>query len=90
MNRRAQKPITIRSDRAAARLAILTRGGRSQVQVIEEALERMPVPPSQEEKSETRLAAIRAIQDQVAAERHLYPSMAEFDREEYDEDGLPR
>ena len=39
MNRRAQQPITIRSDRAAARLKLLTRDGRSQAQIIEDALE---------------------------------------------------
>lgn len=44
MNRRSQKQITIRSDRAAALLKLLTRDGRSQVSVIEEALDRMPDP----------------------------------------------
>ena len=39
--RRQQPPITIRSTRAADLLRLLTRGGRSQADVIEEALEAM-------------------------------------------------
>ena len=39
--RRRQPPITIRSARAAALLRRLATGGRSQVDIIEEALERM-------------------------------------------------
>jgi hypothetical protein len=39
--RRRQPPITIRSERAAALLRRLASGGRSQVDIIEEALERM-------------------------------------------------
>ena len=39
--RRRQPPITIRSARASALLRRLASGGRSQVDVIEEALERM-------------------------------------------------
>ncbi len=39
--RRRQPPITIRSARAAALLRRLAVGGRSQVEIIEEALERM-------------------------------------------------
>jgi hypothetical protein len=39
--RRHQSPITIRSERAAALLRRLATGGRSQVDIIEEALERM-------------------------------------------------
>ena len=39
--RRRQPPITIRSARATALLRRLASGGRSQVDVIEEALERM-------------------------------------------------
>jgi hypothetical protein len=39
--RRRQPPITIRSERATALLRRLAIGGRSQVDVIEEALERM-------------------------------------------------
>jgi hypothetical protein len=39
--RRHQPPITIRSARATALLRRLAAGGRSQVDIIEEALERM-------------------------------------------------
>jgi hypothetical protein len=39
--RRRQPPITIRSTRAVALLRRLATGGRSQVDIIEEALERM-------------------------------------------------
>lgn len=39
--RRQQPPITIRSARAVALLRRLATGGRSQVDIIEEALERM-------------------------------------------------
>lgn len=39
--RRCQPPITIRSARATALLRRLATGGRSQVDIIEEALERM-------------------------------------------------
>ena len=39
--RRRQPPITIRSSRATALLRRLTTGGRSQADIIEEALERM-------------------------------------------------
>jgi hypothetical protein len=40
-SRRQQRAITIRSDHALARRALLTRDGRSQVKVIEEALDRL-------------------------------------------------
>lgn len=86
--RRSQQPITIRSDRAAARLALLTRNGRSQAQVIEEALEAMPVPDSVDDRSE-RLARINAIVAKLR-QRTDIPSMAEFDAREYDERGNPR
>jgi hypothetical protein len=39
--RRRQPPITIRSERATALLRRLASGGRSQADIIEEALERM-------------------------------------------------
>lgn len=82
MPRRAEQPITIRSDRAARRLALLTRDGRSQASVIEEALDRMPLPP----KAEADLRArIGAILDGVDPGRT--PTMAEFDAREYDERG---
>ena len=83
--RRAQKPITIRSDWAAERLALLTRDGRSQVQVIEEALRRMP-PPVVEDEYAAKLARIDA-RLAVLHRRANIPSMAEFDAREYDENG---
>ncbi|ALC11502.1 hypothetical protein [Sphingopyxis sp. 113P3] len=85
--RRQQRAITIRSEHALARLAILTRDGRSQAQVIEEALDRMPVPP-QARSAEEVMARVRAI---TARGRNLPRiSMAEFDEQEYDERGMPR
>ena len=85
MTRRAERPITIRSDRAARRLALLTRGGRSQVSVIEEALERMPVPPEADAELRARIAAIL-----YEVDANGVPSMAEFDAREYDGRGNPR
>ena len=85
--RRRQRPITIRSERAAARLALLTRDGRSQAEVIEEALERMPLPP-QARAPEERLARLEAI---TAKGRGLPRTpMTDFDAETYGPDGLPR
>jgi len=87
MNRRAQKPVSIRSDRAAARLALLTRDGRSQARVIEEALDYFPLPREKDD-----LDARRARIDAIIAEasKRDIPSMAEFDAREYDERGNPR
>ena len=84
--RRQQRAITIRSDHALARLALLTRDGRSQVQVIEEALDRMPLPKARDPD------AFRAEIDAILATvpKRKYPTMAEIDAELYDEDGLPR
>ena len=96
--RRAQKLITIRSDRAADRLALLTRDGRSQAQVIEEALDRMPEPASQPPREpyrpkltpedEAQVARIRGIVADISPGSVM--SMTEFDALEYDENGLPR
>ena len=80
-SRRNQKPITIRSDQAAARLRFLTRDGRSQVQVIEDALERMPDPGEANDLARRR-AELELILDKIDADR--IPSMAEFDAREYD------
>lgn len=82
--RRRQRAITIRSDHALARLALLTRDGRSQAQVIEEALDRMPLPRQETAKTERR-ARIEAILATVPKRR--YPSMAELDALEYDDEG---
>ena len=84
--RRAQTPISFRSDRAAARLALLTRDGRSQAKVIEDALDVAPVPTT----GDNREAAIRRLRDafrQLGDRNPPVPSMAEFDATEYDENG---
>ena len=80
--RRQQRAITIRSDHALARLALLTRDGRSQVQVIEEALDRMPLPRQQADRA-ARRARINAILATVP--KKSYPTMAEIDALEYDD-----
>ena len=85
MPRRAEQPITIRSDRAARRLALLGRDGRSQASIIEDALERMPLPPDAEAELRARL---HAILDGAAPT--AIPSAAAFDAREYDERGNPR
>lgn len=83
--RRAQQPITIRSDRAAAKLAILTRGGRSQAEVIEEALDLVPEPIADPD----RVAKLRLLDAAIARlqQRTDVPTMAEFDAREYDDRG---
>jgi len=87
MTRRAQKPITIRSDRAAARLALLTSDGRSQAQVIEEALDRLSLP-SDADDVQARRSRILAILSRV--DPATIPCMSDFDAREYDERGNPR
>jgi hypothetical protein len=86
--RRAQQPISFRSDKAAARLAVLTRGGRSQAEVIEDALERVPEPVTPRDVVVARIARIDAILAEVDPADVM--SMAEFDALTYDENGLPR
>jgi antitoxin VapB len=82
--RRQQRGVTIRSDHALARLALLTRDGRSQVEVIEEALDRMPLP-----KPLIDRAAHRARIEEILARvpKRAYPTMAELDAENFDEEG---
>lgn len=86
-SRRQQRAITIRSDHALARLALLTRDGRSQVKVIEEALDRLPVP-----KGAVDLEAFRRKVDAILSgmDTTTVPTMAEFDAVTYDDSGLPR
>lgn len=86
--RRKQTSLTIRSDRAIARLKLLTLDGRSQAQVIEEALDQLPLP-KEASSIEERKARIMEIIDRLAARGDI-PSMKEFDRREYDENGNPR
>jgi hypothetical protein len=81
--RRQQRRIAFASDRAFKRLQLLTRGGRSQVDVIEEALERMPLPVVDDRA--------RALEDICALlaglPKRAYPTMEELDAIEYDADG---
>jgi antitoxin VapB len=85
--RRQQTPITIRSDRAARRLALLTRSGRSQAEIIEEALEKVPLPTDADEQRAFR-DAIDEITLRAAARPRKWKSLAEFDAATYDERGL--
>lgn len=82
--RRKQTPITIRSDRAAARLKLLARGGRSQAEIIEEALDRMPDPPMDVEKERWLAHLIELV---AKIPKGSMMSMKEFDALEYDENG---
>ena len=85
--RRRQTAITIRSARAAERLALLTRDGRSQAQVIEEALAQMPLPAARFDRR-----AIRAEIAEIVARGRDLParSLEEIEAEMYDENGMPR
>ncbi len=81
--RRQQRRIAFASDRAFKRLQLLTRGGRSQADVIEEALERMPLPIAGD-----RDRAIEDIRQLLAGlPKRAYPTMQELDAGEYDDDG---
>ena len=84
--RHRQKPISFRSDRAARLLKELTRDGRSQAQVIEDAL-------SKEVKSKPRLSREEFIARIDAIVRPLQglPGMTfkQIDDEMWDENGLP-
>jgi hypothetical protein len=82
--RRRQRGFTIRSDRALARLALLTGKGMSQARVVEEALDRMPLPSDAEDRQNAR----RRI-DAIIAKGAALPktSMSEMDSLEYDDDG---
>lgn len=90
--RHKQQPITIKSDRAARLLALLTRDGRSQARVIEEALEdavaRQP-KMSPEEFNERLDEAIKPFNTPRADGLPL-KSRLEIEAEIYDEFGLPR
>ena len=84
--RHRQAPITIRSDVAAQLLKQLTRDGRSQAQVIEDALKRM-AGEMPRRSSEEFIAEITRI----VAPAHGLPgkSYHEIRSEMYDENGLP-
>lgn len=79
----------IRSNRAAELLSRHTRSGRSQAAVIEEALERLPLPLDAEEERRRRfIADINEIAVRIPKGSAM--TMAEFDALEYDEFGNPR
>jgi hypothetical protein len=84
--RRRQRPITIRSEKAAALLAQLTRTGRSQAEIIEEALSLMPLPEARPDP-ETLLARIEAV---IAGGAKPPIDLAAVEAEMYDDLGLPR
>jgi hypothetical protein len=88
--RRAQAPISFRSDRAAARLKLLTRTGRSQAEVIEEALELAADPLTEGESRNNAVLRLRNALHLLHERTPPVPSMAEFDANEYDEHGNPR
>lgn len=84
--RHRQKPIAFRSDKAARLLAEMTRDGRSQAQVIEEALEQVARKAprlSPEEFVEQVKAVVRPAHELPGRTYH------EIRREMYDEHGLP-
>ena len=85
--RHRQTPVSIRSDKAAALLARLTRNGRSQAQVIEDALDKAAA----EMPKLTREEFIAQI-DAIVRPGHgrPRPTREEIEAEIYDEIGLPR
>ena len=83
--RSKQTPISIRSDKAAALLAQHTRNGRSQAEVIEDALANLPLEDAAA-RSKRMYAELEAII------RAIPPSgltFKEVDDEMWDEYGLP-
>lgn len=84
--RHKQAPITIRSDEAARLLKKLTRDGRSQAQVIEEALKKADAELPKLSKEEF-IARI----DAIVRPLHGLPgkTFKEIDDEMWDENGLP-
>ena len=85
--RHRQAPISFRSDLAARLLAQLTRDGRSQAQVIEEALAKAAHEAKSPLTVEERIARI----DAIVRPAHGLPgkSFKEIDDEMWDENGLP-
>jgi hypothetical protein len=84
--RHKQTPISFRSDKAAALLAELTRSGKSQAQVIEEALAKAADAKPRLSREEF-IARIDAIAK--AAEGLPRTSYHELRTSYYDEHGLP-
>lgn len=85
--RHRQTPVSIRSDKAHALLTRLTQDGRSQAQVIEEALAR-----AVEEAPQSSRADLIARIDAIVTPNHGRPgaSYRELRDAMYDENGLPR
>lgn len=89
--RSRQTPISFRSDRAAAALARLTRGGKSQARVIEEVLEDAVARERTPERSMTKEEFIAAVDAIVRPLQGLSgPTREEIEAEMYDEFGAPR
>ena len=86
--RHRQAPISFRSDLAARLLAQLTRDGRSQAQVIEEALAKAAREAKPPLTVEERIARIDAIVRPLHGSPS--PTYRELREEYYDENGLPR
>lgn len=86
--RRQQTPITIRSDRAAQRLALLVRPGRSQAEIIEEALDKIALPATEDEERQAFLDRIDEITRRSASRPRKWKALAAFDEATYDERGL--
>src|SRR3546814_15195662 len=84
--RSKQRALTIRADHSLKRVGLRARDGRSQVDIIEEARDRMPLPPASD--GATFRAEVEAILAGVP--KRSYPTMAEIDAELWAEDGLPR
>jgi hypothetical protein len=85
--RHRQRPISFRSDLAAQLLAQLTRGGRSQAEVIEDALAKAAneqTPLTLEEKIARIDAIVRPAHGISGKTYH------EIREDMYDENGLPR
>lgn len=86
--RRKQTPIAIRSDKAASLLKLHTRGGQSQAEVIEDALDRLPVvEPPADFTPEQAARYIRLKRLTSSIEPGAFLTMKEFDALEYDEFG---
>lgn len=85
--RHRQAPITIRSNKAAAILSRLARTGKSQAQIIEDALEKADAVAPKMSKEEF-IARIDAIVAPVLAIPNR-PTFKELDDVLWDENGLP-
>lgn len=85
--RHRQAPITIRSDKAARLLAELTRDGRSQAQVIEEALEHAAHAAGEMSREEFMARIDSIVRPLRSQPRTTYRELRE---QYYDDDGLPR